>query len=786
MVGFAVDTHLLRELGDLLVGRDSTAVLELIKNSYDADARHVTLRGTNLNDPGRAEIVVSDDGNGMSEARFSTAFLRIAGRDKESGARVSARYERAYTGQKGIGRLASQKLARRLDVESYPRGGGDGVRALIDWQAIDKQDTLDNLEEGLKVEAVPSHGAPRGTVMRLRSLKRAWTPEEAAQFVAEVAQTQPPQVLLRQPALFVREEPARFDHPHLRDAATSDPGFDVHLEGDFAAGDDPWEVAAREFDWCVEVDVAHGTASYSIVPSQEAATKTKFARAHAFQGSADPALRFQARFFVLENASTRRGPLKEFTRTRSGVRVYLEGFRVLPYGERGDDWLELDSEYRSGARYYSLDVESLGEEDVENDNKEALSALQNTGYYGAVFLTSAGAADLQSVINREGFVPSPMFNEIKTIVQTAVRLSVRVRRSVLLQTRLEGLALPTGMRTTSAGHDGEHSVESPAIESSAKEHIRSNHAAPSSGSHAPSPEAGFPLLAPHRITAASRAAIDRAAARVASARTLDEIADAATDLRDGFVAARETLDALSAVQPELRVLAGVGLQLGAFVHDINGMLGSTRVVRRLLDKLLETEPDSRRRREMRAVLTTAEELAHVLARQSSYLTDVLSLDPRRRRSRVRVTDSLQSVFHFLETRIEAKKIRVHTDVAADLKSPPMFPAELSVLLTNLLTNAVKNAADEGHIWVSGFALDERGIELSISNDGNAVELVESERWFQPFESTTVEVDEVLGQGLGLGLPIVRSIVTDYNGAAWFSEPVDLARTTVRVQIRERG
>jgi hypothetical protein len=38
---FTVDTHVFRELGELLVGRDSTALIELIKNAYDADALEV-------------------------------------------------------------------------------------------------------------------------------------------------------------------------------------------------------------------------------------------------------------------------------------------------------------------------------------------------------------------------------------------------------------------------------------------------------------------------------------------------------------------------------------------------------------------------------------------------------------------------------------------------------------------------------------------------------------------------------------------------------------------------
>ena len=43
MARFTVDTHLFRELGELLVGRDSTALIELVKNSYDADASLATI-----------------------------------------------------------------------------------------------------------------------------------------------------------------------------------------------------------------------------------------------------------------------------------------------------------------------------------------------------------------------------------------------------------------------------------------------------------------------------------------------------------------------------------------------------------------------------------------------------------------------------------------------------------------------------------------------------------------------------------------------------------------------
>src|SRR5262245_10117873 len=112
MPSFTVDTHVFRELGELLVGRDSTALIELIKNSYDADATEVVVYGTSLDNTQSGVIVVADNGVGMDEETFGNGFLRIASRTKDTGERRSTEFKRRYTGAKGIGRLAAHKLAR--------------------------------------------------------------------------------------------------------------------------------------------------------------------------------------------------------------------------------------------------------------------------------------------------------------------------------------------------------------------------------------------------------------------------------------------------------------------------------------------------------------------------------------------------------------------------------------------------------------------------------------------------------------------------------------------------
>ncbi len=91
MAKFTVDTRLFRELGELLVGRDSTALVELVKNAYDADATSVTVYGEQLEDLSRGFIQITDDGLGMSEEEY--LYMMISGGRSPEG----NRYQHEWT-----------------------------------------------------------------------------------------------------------------------------------------------------------------------------------------------------------------------------------------------------------------------------------------------------------------------------------------------------------------------------------------------------------------------------------------------------------------------------------------------------------------------------------------------------------------------------------------------------------------------------------------------------------------------------------------------------------------
>ena len=176
MPKFTVDSHLFSELGALLVGRDSTALNELVKNAYDADAKTVIVLGEGL-DTAKGFIRVIDDGIGMTPDAFELGFLRIAARVKREGERRSAVFQRKYTGRKGIGRLAAHKLASQIRVLSTPdprayHMGQRSVWASIDWDVIEGLESLDDSNQGVKIRAISPGLARKGTTVELRSLRR--------------------------------------------------------------------------------------------------------------------------------------------------------------------------------------------------------------------------------------------------------------------------------------------------------------------------------------------------------------------------------------------------------------------------------------------------------------------------------------------------------------------------------------------------------------------------------------------------------------------------------------
>ena len=236
----------------------------------------------------------------------------------------------------------------------------------------------------------------------------------------------------------------------------------------------------------------------------------------------------------------------------------------------------------------------------------------------------------------------------------------------------------------------------------------------------------------------------------------------------------------------LYVLASVGTQMAAFVHEINALLGASQTIEQVLEGVLAEDGlslDERRR--FRRTLNVATELKRSLERQASYLMDVVTVDARRRRSRQRLCERFDAAVRLVQHQAERRGIKIDNRIPSELRSPPMFPAEIIAIFANLLTNAVKAAGEDGHILASASSADEQ-VRILIQNTGTAVQLNDAERWFKPFQSTTSEVNPVLGQGMGLGLTITRNLLENYGAVVKFVQPDSQFATAVEIALPSRS
>jgi signal transduction histidine kinase len=739
---FTVDTQLFRELGELLVGRDSTALTELVKNAYDADATVVRVSGQRLGDGDEGRITVVDDGSGMTADQFRTGYLTIAGRGKDSGDRRSPVFGRRFTGEKGIGRLATHKLAHRLDVQSVAavrtaRRGRSQVRARIDWDAIERYSTLADIgSDALKVrKSTLERPKPTGTAIVLGGLRHAWTEDDLSRFLVELGAFEPPRLLIKGPSKEVMAGPLTLRELPFRDAASSE-GFTLELEGDFERSEDLWEKVADMANWAVELESSPARVRVGITPTRRTTERIEDAEPATFEfappaGSAQPS--FTARILAREGASgTRRAG--DFASLAAGVRVYMEGFRVAPYGDNRNDWLDIDRDYARRSPRLNLDLPGLP---AAPPGREGLRGLPNNAYVGAVLLTHAGAPDLEMLVNREGFVPSPMFEAVRHTVRVAVDLLTRVRAR-------HGAAEGSAAR----GDGPVATLLSPEMR------LREGIAAATTQARA---------LRTVVADLGAGALDDDVGRLIDELGELDQLAELA--VRDRSL---------------LRILASVGTQMAAFVHETRGLAGMAHSVTQSLERLADAHPDDRAT--LLELASSAGNVAKRIEGQARYLDDATALKTRRRRQRLKVAERFDAAADLVQPVAERLGIDVDNEIPADLRTAPMFPAELTMVFSNLLTNAVKAAGEKGRIRVSA-ARGSGGLKLRVENTGAAVDPVDGERWFAPFASTTAKsIDPVLGQGMGLGLPITRSIVEDYRGGVRFVAPRKGFRTAVEVRL----
>lgn len=317
---FKVSPQVLGPLGVEQLHDPALAVLELVKNSWDADATRVSIHIDQRNSEGK--IAVIDDGHGMTRDDFENRWLVIGSSHKRM--RAKSPKGRPLIGEKGLGRLASFALGRRLSISSAPPNG-PGFRADIDWVALSSARSI----EDYAVDVV-SIRQSRGTRVELSDLKAIWQPEHTQFLVAH--------------AEFLASVPGERFKISLR------------VNGTRQALDDPLKTLSRfaeaSFEMVILDDGTPRVTSCEVNGVKQ--TKAAFRGFPRLQKDESlSGVRVWLKFFRRDEAGKRlssalqRNEVKEVLERYQGIRVYRDGLNVPPYGLNKDDWARLEKQRTS-------------------------------------------------------------------------------------------------------------------------------------------------------------------------------------------------------------------------------------------------------------------------------------------------------------------------------------------------------------------------------------------------------------------------------------------------------
>ena len=171
---FQASAHIQTLIGRELFRSSETALVELVKNAYDAGATlaEVSIRPRTAREPGLIEV--RDNGEGMSETDLEHLFV-VAGYSQRSEQIPGS--HRVPTGEKGVGRFASDRLGKKLTVLTKKKNQKRGLRVEIDWRLFeDRKKKFNEVSVYAEPTDVPGIGLDKSsTILEISILRDIWT-----------------------------------------------------------------------------------------------------------------------------------------------------------------------------------------------------------------------------------------------------------------------------------------------------------------------------------------------------------------------------------------------------------------------------------------------------------------------------------------------------------------------------------------------------------------------------------------------------------------------------------
>ncbi|HYE18500.1 MAG TPA: sensor histidine kinase [Tepidisphaeraceae bacterium] len=453
---FDIDASIVFQLGEGLISDSVQALVELIKNSWDADGTfaRVTVNTTDyppdsdcfFHQPGY--ILIEDDGAGMNEDELINGWLLISNSPKrdQKARRQKTGKQRTPLGEKGLGRLGVQRLGNNIEITTEKMGASNRYHVGWSWNDFRGKKRLSELRP--KWGMSPAAGK-QGTKLLITDLrdKETWEQKDTLdRFKVRLSQmispyTKFPQFKLRG-SINNRDLELADISEKIRSLATL--RYVVEFNGNTLTISGRMRVdyirppsrktnseeEQRDFDELVADD--QGDEFFAYLAAQRAATRFKlekdgrtgwfcrYSTTYTFDeidkaqlvgtGFANPGP-FYAEIdsFNLEDEDSGvfsgSQQYKQYVKDFGGVRVFRDGFGI----RTDEDWLGLGRAFTQGGSFY---------------------ALRPGNVMGYVAISAEQNQSLVEATDREGFIDTPAYRNFVLLLQTFARFGADAQEFV--------------------------------------------------------------------------------------------------------------------------------------------------------------------------------------------------------------------------------------------------------------------------------------------------------------------------------------------------------------------
>ncbi len=418
-------------------------------------------------------------------------------------------------------------------------------------------------------------------------------------------------------------------------------------------------------------------------------------------------------------------------RSSGGVRIYLDGFRVFPYGDEGDDWLRLDW-YAAKNIDIAKDIspaKPLREFAKRLSGRPFLFIPKNQQVFGAVALSQLKHTAVGTNISRERLIETPTVTLLRRFVQNGMYwMTLKYAAFVASQKESAKLRKPQTVAEI-IGYAQAALQELP------------------------------------NVNELSRKAIIEIMEKAAQQARMQE---------------EEHISEISM----LRILASAGTTIIIMNHQLQALLGAVLETQGELVHLRSEIPEAVHER-YDDIIERVSDWHQMVKLQVSQLGFLLSPESRKSRKRQVLRAVVENVKKAMSYYMVKNHVDFENNVPPSLHTPPIYLSELYAVLINILSNALKAVHGRTERSIAVEADRKDGIlSIRMKDTGVGLDPVHRESSFKPFVTTSLP-NPVLGIGTGLGLTVVRDILELYAGKARFID-IDLPwKTCIEIVLPER-